>query len=509
MGSGKTTVGKALADVLNRGFVDMDERLGRRFGKTITGVFRDHGEAFFRNAESRLLRELTGRKGLVIATGGGILEQDRNRSLMARSGEIVFLDASLETCRKRLDAGGQAGRPLWTEPKSLKERFWQRQPLYRKGPLSVTVDDLDPGEVLRAVLERLAVEKRLPISLGTGSSRTICTWRAAEVLEEHIRERRTFILTDRTVAGLHLGRFSKAIQDAPTFVIPPGERNKTLRTARRIYEAMLGKRMERGDLFVAIGGGVVTDLGAFVAATYKRGMPFVLVSTTLLGCVDAAIGGKAAVDVGTAKNVVGCFTVPEAVILDVPALKTLPRKQVIEGISEAYKAGLVHSEPLVRFVEEELPSFRARDLRVLHGLVSLAAKAKGDVVSRDYREQGLRRILNFGHTIGHAIEGHGSYRITHGQAVALGMVVATRLSLERGLLPSDVAGRIMATLRRLVPPAFPCPPLEELWGIMENDKKVHRGKVVFVFLEDIARPVIADDVSRGDVERAMGALREL
>lgn len=506
MGSGKTAVGQRLASMLNRRFVDMDGRLVRRLGMPIAEVFARRGEAVFRNAEVGLLRELSGRKRLVVATGGGVPERKENRDLMRRSGIIVYLKASLHTCMQRLTPQEEATRPLWTDAESLERRFERRRPLYDDCDLRVSVDDRGLDEMAQTIVGGLSPDRDIPSVLGHKECPIICSWHTPEALNEFIRGRRVVILTDRQLARLHLQRFSEVLGDPMVFVISPGERSKTLRSAQRVYTELLGYRIERGDLLVAMGGGVVTDLGAFVAATYKRGMGFALVSTTLLGCVDAAIGGKAAVNMDTAKNAIGCFTIPEAVFLDIPALKTLPRKRVVEGLVEAYKTGLAASPKLVAFVEEELPALLAKDLPAFAELVGLSAKAKADVISGDFEEKGLRRILNFGHTFGHAIEGWGRFRITHGEAVAAGMIVAARLSSMRGLLPEDLEHRISSTVRKIVPRFVECPSPQQAWDIMENDKKVQRGKVVFVLLKGLGEPICVDDVSMAELSRAVLAL---
>jgi shikimate kinase / 3-dehydroquinate synthase len=310
------------------------------------------------------------------------------------------------------------------------------------------------------------------------------------------------------VARLHLARYRDALNDPVLLGVPAGEGSKSLKSAERLYRAMLAARLERGDLLVALGGGVVTDLGAFVGATYKRGLGLVLASTTLLGCVDAALGGKAAVNLGAAKNQVGCFTHPEAVLLDLQALGSLPRGQRVQGLAEAYKTGLVADPMLAELVERELPALLAGDMLGLTEVVRRAARAKALVVSEDFREGGRRAILNLGHTYGHALEGWHRLRLGHGQAVAAGMMVAAALSAGRGLLPGAEAERIARACRGLLPRRMAWAPADAAWEMMLNDKKNQGGKVRFVLLEGVGRPVVVDDLTPAELGAALTRIEE-
>jgi shikimate kinase/3-dehydroquinate synthase len=348
MGAGKTSLGQQLATSLRRRFVDMDQAISNHLGKSITQAFDELGEPAFRDAESAELGRLSRRKGLVVATGGGVVESEDNRKLMRASGTIFHLDASLEVCRSHLDEKQISGRPLWQDPDALAARYARRHAAYADCDLAVKADGKDLGEVLSDALTGLMPEERFIVSLDGQECPVIATSRAPELLGKYTGGRRAVLLSDRNMARLHLDRYRKKLPGSPEVIVAPGESAKSLRNAEKIYQALLQNRMERGEVLTAVGGGVVTDLGAFIAATYKRGMDFVLCSTSLVGCVDAAIGGKAAVNLAGAKNQVGCFTKPLAVLLDLAALATLPRRAILEGLVEAYKTGLVAAPALGR-----------------------------------------------------------------------------------------------------------------------------------------------------------------
>ncbi|MBU2549869.1 MAG: bifunctional shikimate kinase/3-dehydroquinate synthase [Proteobacteria bacterium] len=506
MGAGKSTAGRALAESLGRRFVDMDEVLAEEMGRPIREVFEVKGEAFFRRRESALLVKLARRSLLVVATGGGLPGLGRNRDVMSRSGRIVYLSAELETCRRRLGPEEIANRPMWRDEARLTTLFDERRGLYRECDQKVPVDGLKPSEIVNRILEQLAPEERFTVRLGEDACPVEATLRAPIRLPEMIDGRRAALVTDSHVAELHLERYGPCLKNATRIILRPGERTKTLDGARRVYEALMAARFNRDDLLIALGGGVMTDLGAFVAATYKRGMPFLLVSTSLLGCVDAAVGGKAGVNLGQAKNAVGCFTIPEGVILDAAAFRTLGRPAVRDGLVEAYKTGLVAAPELAGLIESNAGPLLAGDTASLLRVAASSARAKGDVVARDFREGGWRGILNFGHTFGHAVEGWGQYRVSHGRAVAQGMILALALSRDRGLLDRGNHDRMSETVRRIMPGRVEWPPLEEAWEIMSHDKKVRQGRLVFALLEGPGRPVLVNDVTRDELCRAVASV---
>ncbi len=359
---------------------------------------------------------------------------------------------------------------------------------------------------------------RLTTRLGRNNCPVIVTEHGPRRLRSQLTplaRRRVALLTDRNVADLHLERYRTILPECVEIVVPPGERSKSLPSARRIYQTLLENHFGRDDLLVALGGGVVTDLGAYVASTYKRGMECCLVSTTLLGCVDAAIGGKSGVNLGRAKNAVGCFCVPRAVILDIVALDSLPRRRLSEGLVEAYKTGLVFAPRLAGLIQREASSLlaghrprgRQLDRPLLTEVVAMAARAKSAVVARDFRESGLRRILNLGHTYGHALEGCHGYRLSHGRAVAQGLQVALQLSRARGLLPERDADRLEATLRQISPYKSVWPPLDQIWEVMLNDKKIKGGKLVFVLLTGVGKAVCVEDVTRRELARILAKIK--
>ena len=507
MGSGKSVKGRTLAGVMKRRFVDMDDELERSFGMPISEVFIHHGEPAFRKAETKLLKRLARRKRLVVATGGGVPATPENVAAMRRSGTVIYLSVPLGEIRARLTTEDIRRRPLWEDERAVEALYERRQSAYAQCD-AVVDGGLEAVAVAARILDMYAGCSPLAARHGEVTCPVVPTFDAAGDLATRIFGRRVALLTDRNVARHHLERYRDALGQLTDIVVPPGEKSKSLRGAGVVYEALLGAQFGRDDVLVALGGGMITDLGAFVASTYKRGMDFVLVSTSLLGCVDAAVGGKAAVNFGAAKNQVGLFTVPLASLLDLRALGTLPRRQVDEGLVEAYKTGLIWDTDLGALIEENLSILHKRDLAWIAEVGALSAKAKAQVVSEDFRENGLRRILNFGHTYGHAVEGWHGYRVRHGQCVAAGMLVASELSCRRGLIGRDWADRIAATLLQMVPRGFALPDVADAWPIMVNDKKNRGGRVVFVLLAGPAQCTCVEDVTPEELDQALSKVRQ-
>jgi shikimate kinase/3-dehydroquinate synthase len=504
MGSGKSTLAEALAAALHRRCVDMDAELARRFGLSIAEVFRTQGEAVFRRREKALLGQLARRRGLVVATGGGVPADPANRAAMRASGQVILLAGDPARLRERLGTEAVAARPLWRDPDAVQALYEARRSAYADHDLALDAVGLELPAKVTAILRHLLPDARVPVRLDGHDCPVLATVDGPEALRPRAAGRRVALVTDRHVAACHLERYRQALPGLVEIVVRPGEQAKSLRQAERVYQALLEARLERRDLLVALGGGVITDLGAFVAATFRRGLDCALVSTSLVGCVDAAIGGKSAVNVAGSKNQVGLFTVPRLVVLDLAALSTLPVSQLREGLVEAYKTGLALRPGLAAFIEARLPELLAGDVPAVAAVARASAEAKGEVVTADFREAGLRRVLNLGHTYGHAVESWHRYRFSHGQCVAAGLLVAAELSRARGLIDEALAERCRQALLRLAPRRFALPAAEEAWPLMLNDKKAVAGRLTFVLLTGLGSHACVDDVTPAELAAAIG-----
>jgi len=534
--TGKSRVGREVAKRLGWELVDTDEEIVKLAGKSIAQIFAEEGEEHFRQLERQVLAKACGKERAVIAAGGGAILDSRNRELMKRRGVVVCLEATPETIYQRLLKDTEASgplRPLLAVP-NPSERINQlkeyRQPYYAMADWTVHTDELSVEEVCQEVIrgwhycsraclgdiarhqsdlacEVVTATEHYPVFVGWG-----LLYHLGEKFNQAGLSGTVYLISDETVFFIYGTRVMKSLQSigfsVHHFVVPSGEITKTLDTAIKIYDWLVEQRAERDDIIVALGGGMIGDLAGFVAATFLRGLPLVQVPTSLVAMVDAAIGGKTAVNHPKAKNLIGAFYQPCLVIADVQALTTLPRRELISGWSEVIKHGLILDAEFFEFLEGNAPELSRLEPDTAIKAIRGSAAIKARVVSEDEKERGKRTLLNYGHTIAHGLEAATSYeRFLHGEAVAIGMMGAAMMSHNLGLLPQEVVERQRALLERFgLPTSCTEVDLPSVLKAMELDKKV-RGKAVrWVLLSGIGQPVIRDDVPR---EQAVKVLQEL
>lgn len=320
---------------------------------------------------------------------------------------------------------------------------------------------------------------------------------------------RVTVVTNPTVAKLYLDQTQESLRQAGFQVrcieIPDGEEHKNLGSLASIYDRLLGDGVDRGSVIVALGGGVVGDVTGFAAATVLRGVPYVQIPTTLLAQVDSSVGGKTAINHARGKNLIGAFYQPRLVLCDVETLATLPRREFVAGLAEVIKYGIIFDAELYSLIEEKLDDILAQQRDLLIHLVTRSCEHKATVVGRDEKESDYRAILNFGHTVGHAVENLTAYHtFLHGEAVAIGMAAAARVSHARGHCRPEVVDRIEALLKRAgLPTAVPDDlSSEDLAGAIDLDKKARDGKVKFVCVDEIGHASFDEMASALIVELA-------
>lgn len=342
-----------------------------------------------------------------------------------------------------------------------------------------------------------------PINIGAGLLAG-----TADLLKELGCSGRAVIITDPTVKNLYGDSLRQSLNGSgfktTILEIPEGEEYKSLETAGRLYDELTAFGAERGTPVLALGGGVIGDVVGFVAATYMRGVPLIQLPTTLLAQVDSSIGGKVAVNHGQLKNKIGAFYQPRAVIADISALRTLPPGELTSGLGEVIKYAVIRDAEFFGYLEEHLAEIRALDEKALEHVVTVCAGIKADVVAKDERDLGLRNILNFGHTVGHAIETVTDFRVSHGQAVAAGMIAVCTIALEMGIFEKSGLTKVRKLLSRAglmtrMPDAEPAMVMEA----MTHDKKAVGGKIKFVLPRAIGEVFVTDDVSLTLVEKVL------
>jgi 3-dehydroquinate synthase len=339
-----------------------------------------------------------------------------------------------------------------------------------------------------------------PIWIGEGLSHDLLP-----LLDRHGIGARRFIVSSAVVWRLHGERLRAALGGGDPILLPDGERFKTLQSVSKIYEALIRASADRGSTIIAIGGGVVGDTAGFAAASFLRGIALVHVPTTLLAQVDSSIGGKVGVNHALGKNLIGAFHQPALVVVDPLFLKTLPRREFRSGLYEVVKYGVIANRDLFDRVERDAKSIFAKEAAALVPAIVDSCRIKADVVSKDERESGLRRILNFGHTVGHALEAITHYRrFRHGEAIALGMLAAADLAVARGAM----AERERAALARLITKLGPLPPVADLaipeaMKAIRRDKKVVHGRLHFVIAIEIGATTTIDDVAEDELREVL------
>jgi shikimate kinase/3-dehydroquinate synthase len=488
MAAGKSTAAREAASALGVSAHDSDALLEARLGEPIEAIFDRDGEAAFRAAEEALAVELLREAdGEVIALGGGALGSDAVRAALERH-VTVLVDVDLDTAWAR--AHGH-GRPLARDRDAFEALYHARAPIYE-----AAADAVVPGArtsvVRRAVGSLRAIPEGHRVLWATSASGDYPVWIGPLAHAPWPAAGRRIVVSDETVGDLYGARVPEA---AGSIEIPPGEEHKTLRTAEGVWRAMVAQGVTRADLVVALGGGVVGDLAGFCAATYQRGMDVVQVPTTLVAQVDSAYGGKTGVDLPEAKNYVGAYHQPVAVLTDPSLLQTLPPAELAAGYAEVVKTALIAGGALWDRV--------ARGEGIDEAMIAGCVRTKLRVVAADERDAGARQTLNLGHTVGHAIEtatGYGRYR--HGEAVGLGLLVALRLSGQDAL--RELVGALLdaAGLPTRLDGADP----EVVAGATARDKKRTGDSVPFVLVEAPGRVTTGHVFGAPEV---LAAVREL
>ncbi len=478
MGAGKTTVGARLAALRGVAFVDTDRELERRTGRSIPDLFTD-GEDAFRARETALIEELLAPGGPgVLALGGGALTQPGARRAVREHGRVLWLDAPTEVLWARVEAeGGAETRPLAVSAHRFEDLRLQREGLYATAADAIVDASPAPDVVAQACLAAATVRPG-----------------ALERITEFAAGRAALMVVDEPVAD-------RVPEGFPIVALPGGEGVKDVATVERLWRAFAEHELERRDLVVAVGGGAVTDVTGFAAATFRRGVDWLSCPTTLVGQVDAGIGGKTGIDVA-AKNDVGAFHLPRAVLSDPSLLTTLPDREWAAGFSEVVKTALIAGGPLWDRTRRWLGGRGTDEDRL--DLVRRCAATKERIVAEDPREAGVRAVLNLGHTIGHGVEYAAGGRFVHGEAIAIGLVAALEISVEEAGLDPAVAGDAVAVLERMgLPTRAEGITADAVLAAMRSDKKRVAGRVRFVLLAAPGDPRFGVDLDDATVEAAV------
>jgi 3-dehydroquinate synthase len=529
--TGKSVIARKVAECLHWTFIDTDDEIVRLSGKTIPEIFKQDGEDKFRQLERKVLKQACHKDQAVIATGGGAIVDPENQQLLLQTSVVVCLEARPETIHQRLlhdtlYSANPVVRPLLAGDNPLeriKHLKTKRQPYYAMADWTVHTDNLTPDEVSREVIKgwqyvnkyqgsgKHSAEADLVCRVETATANypVFVGWGILDRLGEKMKQAglsgTATIISDEIVFAIYGARIEKALHKAGFAinycVVPPGEASKNIDQAAKIYDFLIEHRVERNDVIVALGGGVVGDLSGFVAATFLRGLSWLQVPTSLIAMTDASIGGKVAIDHPHGKNLIGAFYQPSLVLADVKALATLSQRELTSGWAEVIKHGLILDADLLQLLENRAQDLLKLKPDITSKVIARSAAIKCRIVSEDEKETGIRTLLNYGHTIAHGLETASRYdRFLHGEAVAIGMMGAARLSHRLGLLSPEAVERQQAILQKFgLPTDCSGVPLADVFEAMEMDKKVRDKAIRWVLLEDIGRAVIRSDVPKKEV----------
>ncbi|MGE0787111.1 MAG: 3-dehydroquinate synthase [Sandaracinaceae bacterium] len=437
MGSGKTTVGRALASALGARFVDLDARIEATAGASVTRIFRERGEPEFRALEREVLSAVLDETAGVVALGGGTVTDDAMRRGLLERGELLTLSAPLDVLARRVGSG--EGRPLLggRDPaEALASLIGRRRAAYAECHAVVSTDR-DVSAVVGECRARIDA-RALVVPLGERTYRVEIRSEARGDWAADLAPPTGWLIVSDSNVAERARRLGETLDGASHVILPPGEAHKSWTEVDSIWSAALARELDRDAVLVGVGGGVIGDLTGFAAATYLRGVRFVTFPTSLLAMVDASVGGKTGFDRPEGKNLIGAFHQPSAVHAELSALDTLPREQLSAGFAEVIKAAWLDSDDAVAALERDAEALMAREPEALDAAIRASVSLKIRIVASDEREQGARRLLNLGHTVGHALEAADGYAgLGHGQAVGLGMLAAFDVAAALGDARAD------------------------------------------------------------------------
>lgn len=483
-GSGKSSLGRRLAQELRLSFVDLDETITIQSGMAIVDIFNQEGEASFRERERALLEDVVNKGADVVALGGGALLDAHNRSLVESRGIVLCLTASEKKLLDRLSVD-ENERPLISEnvPMRLKALLEDRVEHYASFQLKLNTTELPFESLIWRALVMLGMfhvtgmGEGYDVRVGMGGINHL-----GDALTLRGLHGPVVIVSDNNVAEYYLDQAINTLENSgyavQAAVCPAGEEYKTIGTVETLWNVFLDAGLERRSTVVALGGGVMGDLAGFAAATYKRGVPWVVVPTSLLAMCDASLGGKTGADLPQGKNLIGAFHPPGLVFIDPATLGTLPEEELRNGMAEVVKHGIIGDPGLFEVCNLGWEALTDNWDEIIRRAIAV----KVQVIQNDPYEKGERAVLNLGHTLGHAIEAVLNYKIRHGEAVSIGMVASARLAVRLGIAERGMEAIIRETLQGLgLPTEIPGGiDRERLRDVMMLDKKRASGKIQMI-----------------------------
>lgn len=521
-GAGKTTAAKELAKKINSEFIDTDELIEKQEGKTIPEIFEEKGEKYFRNLENQVIDKIVNsseKEKIVVALGGGAITNPENLHKIREKGIVICLYAEPEEILKRIPKGS---RPLLKGDNPLekiKKILEEREKWYRISDFYIDTTNIPKEETIKQIIDFLKIAEKIHFSRVNLAERSYDVIVGENLFQdENLREflrkklkmilkgaKKTFLISTSSIKEVPYGeenlgkvvsRFLSENFELHSVNLPDGENTKDAFYAIFLWNFLADKDIKKNDFLTILGGGVLGDLGGFVAGTYLRGINYINIPTTLLAQVDSSIGGKTGINTSLAKNMVGIIHQPSIVISDISILKTLPEEDFLSGLGEVLKYSVSLEKELLEFLMSRRKEIFERDSQTLKYIVSKCADIKSKIVSEDEKEEKkTRMLLNFGHTIGHALESALNFSIPHGFAVSVGILVETKISdmiLSKNLFPQciEIFRQFFNEKAQIILKKLENINSEKFFSSMKLDKKTRGDEINFTLLEEFGKSKI-------------------
>lgn len=527
MGCGKSSTAAYLKEQTGMTLVDLDLEIVKKTGMPISDYFKQYGEEAFRKLEHEMLEAFASKPDLILSPGGGAVLREDNRRVLEKMTYPVILTADAEEILKRVNRD-QTVRPVLEQRKEgqsklmrIEELLKERDGAYRdvKTDLVIDTTGLSVSEVGERILlkwkarkdeQKMELLKTVHVALGARSydikigSGTLRS--AGSEIRQFVKGKQAAVITDSNVGPLYADTVKNSLEgegfQVRVITIPAGESSKNWENAEKILTVLLEEKFHRDACVVALGGGVVGDLAGFVASIYQRGIAFLQIPTSLLAQVDSSVGGKVAVNHSLGKNMIGSFYQPKLVLMDMNTLKTLEQRHWQNGLAEVVKYGVIYDKDFFAFLAGHADAILKRSREESAEMIASCCRIKAEVVAADETEKGLRAILNYGHTVAHGLELAGHFKgYLHGEAVAIGMVLAARLAYRRGMCDASLEEKIRMLLTDMHLPhqIEQALSLEEILEGIVLDKKVVNGQLVFVLPEEIGSVKIVKGIAKEEV----------
>lgn len=494
MGTGKDAVARLLSRRLNMGFLSTDEMIELSENKSISEIFKQYGEGYFRKKESLLIKKIAHLKNVIIATGGGLPVKPENRRTLEKMGIVIQLSANPQILKQRIPVKKE--RPLIRSISDIERLYKERQSIYDFARVKIDTTGKEPETVAQEIIHNLRLkklinlQKREKIEIHTKSKNYSVIIGSNIISRIPLSHKRVVVVTNPLVGALYLNelisQLEKNYNEVYYYIIPDGEEVKNFKTVYKIYDFLFRLNFQRNDFLITLGGGVIVDITGFVASTFKRGCKVIHIPTTLVAQIDAGIGGKTGINTIYGKNMLGTFYQPEFVFCDLKYLLTLSEQEFVNGIAEAIKYSITSSKTLYRILKKERYSILNRNPLVLFEIIKKCILIKSRIIEKDETEEkGIREILNFGHTIGHIIETVTNYKkYSHGEAVAIGMIE----EMKRLSKNSSEIDEIIALLEDYkLPCAIPSVIRKRIKELILQDKKKRGDLIRMPVFKEIGR----------------------